>query len=242
MAQKLLEDKMLCGELINTPRLHSHQIRRCVESWQGRVATMQLGAVSYIINITQPRRVIRRVMLVSSRWDTWRRAGSWARLSFKQRTSLQGKCWRPHWQQYILTFSFSGSGMHSQHLPTRHNIRHKYHFTLMTSFLWQWKDKTGTNISILALMPAPTSTQQYIFSSVELKKQTSTCRCFGLPQEMLSELFTPVETPEAPNRGFFKGLFGGGAQSLDREDLCEYKTAVWSVDHQYRVTYRIASL
>lgn len=40
---------------------------------------------------------------------------------------------------------------------------------------------------------------------------------------MLSELFTPVETPEAPNRGFFKGLFGGGAQSLDREDLCECK-------------------
>ena len=40
-------------------------------------------------------------------------------------------------------------------------------------------------------------------------------------QEMLCELFTPVETPEAPNRGFFKGLFGGGAQSLDREDLCE---------------------
>lgn len=46
-----------------------------------------------------------------------------------------------------------------------------------------------------------------------------------LPQEMLSELFTPVETPEAPNRGFFKGLFGGGAQSLDREDLCEYSPA-----------------
>ncbi len=38
---------------------------------------------------------------------------------------------------------------------------------------------------------------------------------------MLGELFTPVETPEAPNRGFFKGLFGGGAQSLDREELCE---------------------
>lgn len=49
-------------------------------------------------------------------------------------------------------------------------------------------------------------------------------RCVCLPlctQEMLCELFTPVETPEAPNRGFFKGLFGGGAQSLDREDLCE---------------------
>lgn len=39
---------------------------------------------------------------------------------------------------------------------------------------------------------------------------------------MLGEMFTPVETPEAPNRGFFKGLFGGGAQSLDREDLCEF--------------------
>lgn len=39
---------------------------------------------------------------------------------------------------------------------------------------------------------------------------------------MLGELFTPVETPEAPNRGFFKGLFGGGAQSLDREELCEF--------------------
>uniref|UniRef100_A0A8C2RPY4 Syntaxin-binding protein 5-like n=1 Tax=Capra hircus TaxID=9925 RepID=A0A8C2RPY4_CAPHI len=38
-------------------------------------------------------------------------------------------------------------------------------------------------------------------------------------KEMLGELFTPVETPEAPNRGFFKGLFGGGAQSLDREEL-----------------------
>lgn len=41
-------------------------------------------------------------------------------------------------------------------------------------------------------------------------------------KEMLGELFTPVETPEAPNRGFFKGLFGGGAQSLDREELCKF--------------------
>lgn len=44
--------------------------------------------------------------------------------------------------------------------------------------------------------------------------------CLLVFQEMLGELFTPVETPEAPNRGFFKGLFGGGAQSLDREELC----------------------
>lgn len=43
-------------------------------------------------------------------------------------------------------------------------------------------------------------------------------------KEMLGELFTPVETPEAPNKGFFKGLFGGGAQSLDREELCKFIT------------------
>lgn len=46
--------------------------------------------------------------------------------------------------------------------------------------------------------------------------------CLFIVKEMLGELFTPVETPEAPNRGFFKGLFGGGAQSLDREELCEF--------------------
>lgn len=54
-------------------------------------------------------------------------------------------------------------------------------------------------------------------------KNLTTCnrlRVQRLFQEMLGELFTPVETPEAPNRGFFKGLFGGGAQSLDREELC----------------------
>lgn len=47
--------------------------------------------------------------------------------------------------------------------------------------------------------------------------------CVLMLQEMLGELFTPVETPEAPNRGFFKGLFGGGSQSLDREDLCKQR-------------------
>lgn len=46
--------------------------------------------------------------------------------------------------------------------------------------------------------------------------------CLFIAKEMLGELFTPVETPEAPNRGFFKGLFGGGAQSLDREELCKF--------------------
>ncbi|XP_076844166.1 syntaxin-binding protein 5a [Brachyhypopomus gauderio] len=59
----------------------------------------------------------------------------------------------------------------------------------------------------------------YLTSPTEIQRITySQDVCENL-QEMLSELFTPVETPEAPNRGFFKGLFGGGAQSLDREDL-----------------------
>ncbi|KAK6489777.1 syntaxin-binding protein 5-like isoform X1 [Huso huso] len=59
----------------------------------------------------------------------------------------------------------------------------------------------------------------YLVSPTEIQRITySQDLCENL-QEMLGELFTPVETPEAPNRGFFKGLFGGGAQSLDREEL-----------------------
>lgn len=38
---------------------------------------------------------------------------------------------------------------------------------------------------------------------------------------MLGDLFTPVETPEAQNRGFLKGLFGGSGQAFDREELCK---------------------
>lgn len=39
---------------------------------------------------------------------------------------------------------------------------------------------------------------------------------------MLGELFTPIETPEAQNRGFLKGFFSGNAQTFDREELCEW--------------------
>ncbi|XP_033933750.1 syntaxin-binding protein 5-like isoform X2 [Pseudochaenichthys georgianus] len=59
----------------------------------------------------------------------------------------------------------------------------------------------------------------YLTSPTEIQRLTYSQDTCEHRQEMLSELFTPVETPEAPNRGFFKGLFGGGAQSLDREDL-----------------------
>ena len=38
---------------------------------------------------------------------------------------------------------------------------------------------------------------------------------------MLGDLFLPVETPDAPSKGFFKGLFGGGGGALDREELCK---------------------
>lgn len=39
--------------------------------------------------------------------------------------------------------------------------------------------------------------------------------------EMMSELFQAHEMPEQPKESFFKGLFGGGLRSLDREELCE---------------------
>lgn len=45
--------------------------------------------------------------------------------------------------------------------------------------------------------------------------------CLNLIQDMLGDLFTPIETPEAQNRGFLKGLFGGSGQTFDREELCE---------------------
>uniref|UniRef100_A0A674C6Y3 Syntaxin-binding protein 5-like n=1 Tax=Salmo trutta TaxID=8032 RepID=A0A674C6Y3_SALTR len=59
----------------------------------------------------------------------------------------------------------------------------------------------------------------YLTSPTEIQRITYSQETCDNLQEMMGELFTPIETPEAPNRGFFKGLFGGGAQSLDREDL-----------------------
>ncbi|XP_032729028.1 syntaxin-binding protein 5 isoform X5 [Lontra canadensis] len=59
----------------------------------------------------------------------------------------------------------------------------------------------------------------YLVSPTEIQRLTYSQETCENLQEMLGELFTPLETPEAPNRGFFKGLFGGGAQSLDREEL-----------------------
>lgn len=38
--------------------------------------------------------------------------------------------------------------------------------------------------------------------------------------EMIGELYLTVDMPEPPKESFFKGLFGGGARNLDREELC----------------------
>ncbi|XP_034017654.1 syntaxin-binding protein 5a [Thalassophryne amazonica] len=65
----------------------------------------------------------------------------------------------------------------------------------------------------------------YLSSPTEIQRITYSLETCENLQELLGELFTPVETPEAPNRGFFKGLFGGGTQSLDREELFGEVTA-----------------
>lgn len=46
---------------------------------------------------------------------------------------------------------------------------------------------------------------------------------------MLGELFTPIETPEAQNRGFLKGFFGGNANTFDREELCVFPIFLFHV-------------
>ncbi|XP_061578927.1 syntaxin-binding protein 5-like, partial [Cololabis saira] len=59
----------------------------------------------------------------------------------------------------------------------------------------------------------------YLSSPTEIQRITySQDMCDNL-QEMLGELFTPIETPEVQNRGFLKGFFGGNAQTFDREEL-----------------------
>ncbi|KAF5272987.1 hypothetical protein FQA39_LY07636 [Lamprigera yunnana] len=59
----------------------------------------------------------------------------------------------------------------------------------------------------------------YLCSPSELQKFTlCTDFCSNLP-DMMGELFLPLDMPEAPKESFFKGLFGGGVRSLDREEL-----------------------
>ncbi|XP_069058811.1 syntaxin-binding protein 5-like isoform X5 [Pleurodeles waltl] len=59
----------------------------------------------------------------------------------------------------------------------------------------------------------------YLNSPTEIQRITFSAEMCDSLQDMLGDLFSPVETPEAQNRGFLKGLFGGSGQTLDREEL-----------------------
>uniref|UniRef100_A0A8C9RSX2 Syntaxin-binding protein 5-like n=1 Tax=Scleropages formosus TaxID=113540 RepID=A0A8C9RSX2_SCLFO len=59
----------------------------------------------------------------------------------------------------------------------------------------------------------------YLSSPTEIQRISYTQEMCDSLQDMLGELFTPVETPEAQNKGFLKGFFGGNAQTFDREEL-----------------------
>lgn len=48
------------------------------------------------------------------------------------------------------------------------------------------------------------------------------CLLFSLNyNDMLGDLYLTCEMPEPPKESFFKGLFGGGTRSIDREELCK---------------------
>jgi hypothetical protein len=55
--------------------------------------------------------------------------------------------------------------------------------------------------------------------------------------EMVGDLFLPHDMPEPPKESFFRGLFGGGARSLDREELCELSSSVWHVRCHHNVAH-----
>ncbi|KAF3842939.1 hypothetical protein F7725_001788 [Dissostichus mawsoni] len=62
----------------------------------------------------------------------------------------------------------------------------------------------------------------YLSSPTEIQRITYSQEMCDNLQEMLGELFTPIETPEAQNRGFLKGFFGGNSHNFDREELCAF--------------------
>ncbi|XP_039673751.1 syntaxin-binding protein 5-like isoform X7 [Perca fluviatilis] len=59
----------------------------------------------------------------------------------------------------------------------------------------------------------------YLSSPTEIQRLAFSQEMCDNLQEMLGELFTPIETPEAQNRGFLKGFFGGNSHNFDREEL-----------------------
>ncbi|XP_022249041.1 syntaxin-binding protein 5-like [Limulus polyphemus] len=59
----------------------------------------------------------------------------------------------------------------------------------------------------------------YLCSASEIQKFTISSSFWEILQDMLSTVFVPKDMPEPPRKGFFRGLFGGGPSSLDREGL-----------------------
>ncbi|KAF6205469.1 hypothetical protein GE061_019642 [Apolygus lucorum] len=59
----------------------------------------------------------------------------------------------------------------------------------------------------------------FLCSPTEVQKFTVSAEFCASLGEMVGELFLPHEMPEPPKESFFKGLFGGGSRSLDREEL-----------------------
>ncbi|XP_044143314.1 syntaxin-binding protein 5-like isoform X1 [Bufo gargarizans] len=59
----------------------------------------------------------------------------------------------------------------------------------------------------------------YLCSPSEVQRITYSQEMCESLQDALGDLFSLVETPEAQNRGFLKGLFGGSGPTLDREEL-----------------------
>ncbi|XP_041437337.1 syntaxin-binding protein 5-like isoform X4 [Xenopus laevis] len=65
----------------------------------------------------------------------------------------------------------------------------------------------------------------YLASPTEIQRITYSQEMCDSLQEMLGDLFSLVQTPEAQNKGFLTVLFGGSAQTFDREELFGEATA-----------------
>ncbi|KAJ8004541.1 hypothetical protein DPEC_G00137350, partial [Dallia pectoralis] len=59
----------------------------------------------------------------------------------------------------------------------------------------------------------------YLSSPTEIQRITYSQEMADNLQDMLGDMFTPIETPESQNKGFLKGFFGGSTQPFDREEL-----------------------
>ncbi|KAG5682794.1 hypothetical protein PVAND_012122 [Polypedilum vanderplanki] len=59
----------------------------------------------------------------------------------------------------------------------------------------------------------------YLATPTEIQKFTLCSEFSQNYNDMLGDLYLQCEMPEPPKESFFKGLFGGGAKSIDREEL-----------------------